>query len=175
MIDIQTDGICAICGDDDEHLIHHHLAWTPEEITLPVCKACHNRIHHPNGSLCPEYLPDDEPPLEERLLSYKKRFAEANPGYFNQKQKEFVQRLDPEVRKERKRIADAKYYERHKEEFLADGRARYYRRKEENPTVHRDYCRAYRAKRLAEDPEYISRASKRWRENKRNKQKSGAP
>jgi len=75
MIAIQTDGFCAVCGKDKK-LFNHHLAWTPEEVTIPVCGACHQRIHKGNLEF---YRPKDEPPIDERQEVYTTNFKERNP------------------------------------------------------------------------------------------------
>lgn len=45
---IQTDDICALCGNDFCKLEMHHIQYIPEEIIIPLCKKCHSKIHHGN-------------------------------------------------------------------------------------------------------------------------------
>lgn len=77
---IETDGYCAICGDDfvyerglnAKSRVLHHLAWEPEEITMPVCIPCHRKIH--SDDVFKEYRPAFEPPLEARIKMYDRNW-----------------------------------------------------------------------------------------------------
>lgn len=88
LIEIQTDGYCAICGEDDK-IHNHHLSYGPivgeeVEITLPVCSSCHKTIHLKTNELkcyCPEHIPSDRQMRTLRESRRKEKHPEENHRY----------------------------------------------------------------------------------------------
>ena len=115
-IDIQTDGYCAVCGNDfdatragKKH--DHHLQWNPEEMTMPVCQRCHTKIHLLNGGL-EYYRPKEQPPSRDtnRLRMRRKR---KNPAVLDRINA--LRRADNENRKIALRAWRAKHPEKIRE------------------------------------------------------------
>ena len=74
---IQTDGICAICGEEPSRLEEHHIQWRPFVMTLPVCVPCHHDIHDKPGM--EYYRPDWQPSPKEKHRLYMARRRERDP------------------------------------------------------------------------------------------------
>jgi len=56
-----ADSECRICGSQNA-VEEHHRKYVPAEITIPLCRECHERVHHGDG-FGEEYRPKDH---EER-------------------------------------------------------------------------------------------------------------
>ena len=105
---IETDGICAICGEEpkgDRALGLHHLQWYPEEVTMPVCTRCHYKIHGEDGM--EYYRPPAQPTEPERKRAYRRQWIEQHPEYT---------RHESEARLKRTNVRSLAWYYRHRSE-----------------------------------------------------------
>jgi hypothetical protein len=132
LIEISTDGYCAVCGDD-ERLYGHHLSYGPlvgeeVEITLPVCASCHKVIH--NGTELKHYRPDHIPTDSQMRTLRESRRREKHPE------------LNKMFRKSRTIVNEQMkdWRSRNREKLCAYQRERYHR------NGGREKARIYRAK-----------------------------